>query len=181
MGVQILDSLEALHDEQIVHCDIKPENVAIGHANRLKIYLFDFGLSKIMPDDLQVPLQTNKLTGSILFMSNGAHEGIISYRNDIESLAYVLTYWKNGQLPWGFDFLNIQPTDTRLMLLHRTHQLKLEKNDELLNSLPPQIAGVLKASSEMSHTEKPNFSKLKEILVFVSILHFIYTFHHYFH
>lgn len=166
LGIQILNGLEALHHQRVVHCDLKPENVAVGCMDPTKIYLFDFGLSKIMPDDLQSPIQTNKMTGSLMFMSDGAHNGIVSYRNDIESLGYLLAYWKKGKLPWDFDFLNLEPKDTPMIALNKAHQLKLTKSGELLDSLPPQIAGILKASNEMTHTEKPNFSKLMEILLF---------------
>lgn len=165
LGAQILDGLNVLHNEHIVHCDLKPENFAIGLEDPSRIYLIDFGLSKTMPENVQT-LVTGKICGSLTYMSSNAHQGIISFQNDIESLAYVLAHLKNGSLPWDLDTLPIKSTDTFDTLLPQVSQLKLNKLMDLLETLPDQIGGILRTSMEMSHNKKPDFKKLKQIILY---------------
>lgn len=90
----MLDRLEVLHTANIVHADIKPENVTVGMKNRAELYLIDFGLSRtiINADELSEPMKTAVIISAMIFVSIGAHEGIVSFRNDIESLAYMLLF-----------------------------------------------------------------------------------------
>jgi len=48
---QILDSLQYLHDKNIVHRDIKPENFLIYHSgNKIKLKLIDFGFATVVKE-----------------------------------------------------------------------------------------------------------------------------------
>lgn len=99
IGIKLLDRFQILHGENIVHCDLKPENVTIGHHDQTELYLIDFGLSKTIIN-ADEPLKINRIVGSFLYLSIGAHDGIVSFRNDIESLAYMLAFLFQGDLPW---------------------------------------------------------------------------------
>jgi serine/threonine protein kinase len=47
LGYQMIERIEFLHDKQIIHRDIKPDNFLIGLApNSHILYIIDFGLSK---------------------------------------------------------------------------------------------------------------------------------------
>jgi serine/threonine protein kinase len=48
ISVQMISRIEKVHEERIIHRDIKPDNFLIGHADNTKdlVYIIDFGLAK---------------------------------------------------------------------------------------------------------------------------------------
>ena len=51
IAIQVLDLLQKLHSVNIVHNDIKMENILIGKIEPSKIYLIDFGLAQTFVTD----------------------------------------------------------------------------------------------------------------------------------
>lgn len=169
IGVKMLDRLRLLHDQDIVHCDIKPENMVIGHEDKGDIFLLDFGLTRNIPnaDSLEMPIKTNAFIGSFKYMSTGAHEGIVSFRNDIESLGYVLAYLIRGNLPWEEDKLLGFVNENVITIINAIYKLKESQHKELLDSLPTPIKEFMTASKAMSHLERPDYVKLANLLKLV--------------
>lgn len=167
IGAQIIDGLQFLHNQRIIHCDLKLENFAIGREDRSKIFLFDFGLSKTIPENNTEVFKINNIVGSLLFMSRNAHQGIITYRNDIESLAYVLAFLVNGRLPWDHQTIEFSASDTGINLYDKIFSLKTEKSTDFFKTLPDQIRGMFQKSMELSEVERPDFEDLKKVLLYV--------------
>lgn len=101
IGVQFLTLLQQMHERDLVHMDLKPDNMMIGSGSGNVLYLIDFGLCRhwrVM--GAHVPAKKSHLRGTARYCSVHAHQGLQSRRADIEALAYVLVYLAVGQLPW---------------------------------------------------------------------------------
>ncbi|CAD8073407.1 unnamed protein product [Paramecium sonneborni] len=108
IGLRIIEILEKVHKNNILHLDIKPENIMISEQIQndqdfLKpgfIQLIDFGLSQkfiVNSKSLQ-----DVFIGSLNFASRSSHRGThLGYKDDLESLLYVLYYLKDLKLPWS--------------------------------------------------------------------------------
>ena len=91
----------------MIHRDIKPENFCLGkeQANFDKLYLIDFGLSKIyfQPGVGHIKsVEGKSLLGDLMYASISNHEGKeLSRRDDLESSIYMVLYLMTGYLPWA--------------------------------------------------------------------------------
>ena len=91
---QLLEALEFVHHEKIVHRDVKPSNALIGSGDRLK--LSDFGLALLAGE----PRLTSTLAvpGTLPYMSPEQLQGKdVDHRSDIYSAALVLFRMLSGR------------------------------------------------------------------------------------
>ena len=98
IAIQCLDRLEYVHSKGIIHCDIKPENFAIGLKDPNVIYLIDFGLCqdyKNLKTGKHIEFSfTGYMTGTARYASRNALRGkALSRRDDMESFIYMILYF----------------------------------------------------------------------------------------
>jgi serine/threonine protein kinase len=55
---QVLEALQFIHSLDLIHCDIKPENIVIKSYSRCEVKLIDFGSSCFTSDHLSTYIQS---------------------------------------------------------------------------------------------------------------------------
>lgn len=106
IAIQLVSRIQKVHEERLIHRDIKPDNFLIGGTDttRDNIYIIDFGLAKCYKntEGVHIPYKDGKnLTGTARYASIATHKGIEqSRRDDLECIGHVLLYLLKGQLPW---------------------------------------------------------------------------------
>ena len=99
---QMLKALKYVHEQGYLHLDIKPGNIMLEEEAELENYvLIDFGMALKYKDETK-PDKKQVGNGTPTYMAVGAHDGIMSRKNDIESLLYVLhdCLHPDIPLPW---------------------------------------------------------------------------------
>ena len=103
---QIARGLRAFHRKDIIHQDLKPENIMIDRNGLVKI--IDFGSSYAASQtELHLPVETPTLVGTIDYTAPEYHQGEKgSNRSDIFSLGVIAYEMLTGQLPYGRGMTN---------------------------------------------------------------------------
>lgn len=99
-GIQITKALDCAHRNNIVHRDVKPQNILVTEDDIIKVA--DFGIAKLT--DSSTITNTNKILGSAHYFSPEQAKGnYVDYRTDIYSLGIVLYEMVTGKLPFDAD------------------------------------------------------------------------------
>lgn len=152
LGKKMVSLVEKVHNYQMLHRDIKPDNFLFDKIDFDKLYLIDFGLAKSYKTIGEKHIQEREITeiiGTVNFVSLNVHaKKLPSRRDDLESVVYILCYlflpyskWKNG-------------TDEEIM--------------EFKKSLPGMVIDPLKQLLEyvwsIKYDETPLYNKLIETI-----------------
>lgn len=98
LSKEIILALKYVHNTNHIHSDIKPENI-LYDKDKDKFYLSDFGtITRHTKDFESNPLLINN--GTYEYISIDMHNGIASYKSDLESFGYML-YDILYALPWN--------------------------------------------------------------------------------
>ena len=97
-SAQILRALGEAHRNNIIHRDIKPQNIMLLENGRVKV--MDFGIAKL--PDAETITVTDKAVGTVYYMSPEQAGGkkSIDSRSDIYSLGAMMYELATGQTPF---------------------------------------------------------------------------------
>ncbi len=98
LGEQLLRALAFAHENRVIHCDVKPDNLMLFSDNRLR--LTDFGISKIAHRTISA-----SGAGTVGYMAPEQAMGRPSARSDVFAAGIVLWQMFSGYLPeWPFEW-----------------------------------------------------------------------------
>ena len=184
IAIQMISRVQLLHNLNIIHCDVKPENFIIGLSNDIKgsndknisknysdtLYLIDFGLSDQYMDKsmkFHRPWLKSHFVGTARYASLNAHNEIqLSRRDDMISLGYIFVYFMKGCLPW--------------QSLNKDDMAKLKYEfspSELCSGLPNEFESYLSNVLKLDYDEEPDYNFLKNLFYELMIKNnFVYDF-----
>lgn len=155
-GKKIINKLMTLHENNIIHRDIKPDNILLNADNSFEdIFLIDFSFcKKYIKSDLKhiSEKKINNIIGSINYISLNVHNLTEpSRRDDLESVVYVLIYLYFGKLDWE-----------NSMSLGNICEMK--KNIIFNENIPDCFRNIMSHIRTLEFDERPNYFYIIDLL-----------------
>jgi Serine/threonine protein kinase len=170
VAAQIAVALYSAHGKGIIHRDLKPENILLTtkEGNYPFVKIVDFGISKILQDDVKPDERLRTLTksgaifGTPEYMSPEQAAGeSVEPASDIYSLGVIMYEMLTGRLPF-FD-------DNYMKILHK-HQYEFPELPSNINpDIQPDVNAII-----MKCLEKKPFNRYGTMLLLANDLKNIY-------
>lgn len=129
IAIQIASGMEAAHAKNIIHRDIKPQNIIISKEGKVKVT--DFGIAKAATSNT---IAAGQAIGSVHYISpEQARGGYSDEKSDIYSLGITLYEMLSGKMPFAAEntvsvaLLHIQEEATPLRELNEEIPSSVEK------------------------------------------------------
>ena len=141
----IAEALEHAHQNNLVHCDIKPHNILLTKSGRVKVT--DFGIAKAITSTTMN--HGNTVLGSVHYFSPEQARGIsVSAKSDIYSLGVLLYEMLTGTVPFKGE------TPVSIALKHlQDDPIPVRKHNELI---PPMAEAIVSKAMEKNPDNRYN-------------------------
>lgn len=165
IGVRLADALQHAHSRNIIHCDIKPQNILLDRHLNPKIT--DFGIAKMITG--QTVVYSPSVMGSVHYISPEQYNGNrITNASDVYSLGVVLFEMLTGQVP--FD----GPTAVAVAMMHSERPVPSLK--DYLEQVPEGLEAILqKAMAKRPEDRYSNGGELRKDLLALKMQLFPYS------
>ncbi|MEM7017565.1 MAG: AAA family ATPase, partial [Pseudomonadota bacterium] len=100
IALRLSKALQAIHDEGVIHKDVKPDNILV-NLKQSEVKITDFGISAVIEDNN--PNKRQSLQGTLSYISpeqTGRMNRGVDYRTDFYSLGVVFYEMLTGRLPF---------------------------------------------------------------------------------
>ncbi len=138
IGIQLAATLEELHKNQIIHKDIKPQNIILNAETGI-VKLTDFSIASRLSSENQTPSHPNFIEGTLAYMSpeqTGRMNRAIDCRTDYYSLGVTFYEMLAGQLPFQ--------SEDPMELVHCHIAKQPVPLHELNPEIPPAISDIVR-------------------------------------
>lgn len=148
------DALNHAHEMNLIHRDIKPDNILVNKKGVVKVA--DFGLAKALDDEDMSMTQSGTGLGTPLYMppEQARDAKHVDNRTDIYALGCTFYYFVTGELPFK--------GDTVLKLIIAKEQGKYESARKLNPEIPERLA--LMIDKMIQKEAKHRYSSCAEII-----------------
>jgi len=150
-AIQISGALHMAHKNNLIHRDIKSQNILITSEGKVKVT--DFGIAKSMNTDLT---RTLNIMGTVHYISPEQAKGeVLDHRTDIYSLGIVLYEMLTADVPFrGENSIDIS--------LKHISEIPL-KPSELIENIPARLEKIIMHCLEKNPLSR--YSTVKELIV----------------
>ena len=166
IAVQVIPIFKFVHENRLLHRDIKPDNFAVGYGDKSnKIYLLDFGLAKRFQAPVRdggirhiEPADNKPLVGTPRYVSINTHDkGEHSRKDDMIGLSYMFLYFLKGSLPWqGKKELS---ADEKIEHMKNVKKQMHQTPDILFQGVPKVFKDFYLKVNALGFTDKPNYDE----------------------
>ncbi|WP_291634857.1 Stk1 family PASTA domain-containing Ser/Thr kinase [Clostridium sp.] len=139
ISLQIAKALQCAHKNNIIHRDIKPDNIMITEDNIVKVT--DFGIAKVA--DSRTMTNSSKVVGTAHYFSPEQAKGnVVDCRTDIYSLGIVMYEMVTGKVPYNAD------SAISIAMMHIQEPVIPPK--EIIEGIPENVNQVILKAMEKS-------------------------------
>jgi eukaryotic-like serine/threonine-protein kinase len=151
---QLAAALSAAHGVNVVHRDLKPQNLLMGSEDH--VYVTDFGIAKTLESDRTSVTRTGAVLGTPLYMSPEQVEGKpVDHRSDLYTYGLIFYEMLTGVLPFSGD-------TTFQLMYQRVHQ-QPKRPEQVIPDLPPYLSRICLKCLEKDPANR--YQTASEILV----------------
>lgn len=130
---QLTAALAAAHGVNVVHRDLKPQNILLGPNDH--VYVTDFGIAKTLESDRTSVTRTGAVLGTPLYMSPEQVEGKpVDHRSDLYTFGLILYELLTGVLPFT--------GDTTFQLMYQRVHTVPKRPELVIPDLPPYLSRI---------------------------------------
>lgn len=165
LAEQMIERIEFVHSQGILHRDIKPHNFVMGMGDESDLVkVMDFGLAKRFLDRSGKHITCTErkgITGTVRYASLNVHDGLEpSRRDDLEAIGFVLLHFLRGSLPW--QGLKGSSRHSKHEKIRRCKQKT--SFEELCKGFPNEFVCYFKHVRSLQFTERPDYRYLRKLM-----------------
>ena len=154
--LQITDIIHNLHQNRIIHKDIKPANILINPITK-EIKLIDFSIASLLPKEIQEIKNPSSLEGTLAYISpeqTGRMNRGVDFRSDFYALGVTFYELLTGELPFKSDDVmelvhcHIAKQPPAITILHPNPLLSKQKEREISPILSDIVMKLMAKNAE---------------------------------